>query len=84
MADGFKYFTGAYAGDNSDIDKHNEIEGTEFPDFQVVSDIRRRLIEKAKEWREADNSEPIGSRVPSEKLKELAFIVDELKEIESL
>jgi len=40
------------------------------------------IVAKAKEWRISDEEESIGSKLPFEKLKELAFLVDDLNSLE--
>ncbi len=43
------------------------------------SELKEKIIATALEWRYLDESEPIPSDLPNEKLSELAFLLDDLK-----
>jgi hypothetical protein len=63
-------------------DKHRELNaliGYVLADQPAATGTARRVVTAAIEWRECDEAEPIGSRLPDEKLRRLAFAVDELR-----
>jgi len=45
-----------------------------------LDELKEKIIATALEWRYLDEIEPIPSNKPGEKLRELAFLLDELNE----